>query len=61
MSWDDDTPDGRYEGSSEALWLDWLKVPGNYAYWHSPELKVRKPQTILAVLLLSLCVLLEHS
>ena len=33
ISWDDDTPDGKYEGSSEALLLDWLKIPGNYSNW----------------------------
>ncbi len=37
MSWDDDTPDGRYKESSEALLLDWLKVPGNYTHWRGKK------------------------
>jgi hypothetical protein len=32
-SWDNDTPTGAYEGSSEALLYDWLKQPGQFAYW----------------------------
>ena len=33
-SWDTDTCNGEYEGSSEALLLDcWLKTPGNFAKW----------------------------
>ena len=33
LAWDDDTPNGEYEGSSEALLIDWLKTPGKYADW----------------------------
>jgi hypothetical protein len=33
VSWDNDTPTGSYEGSSEALLYDWLKQPGEFAYW----------------------------
>ena len=32
-SWDKDTCNGEYEGSSEAMLLDWFKVPGNFAQW----------------------------
>ncbi len=42
ISWDDDTPDGKYEGSSEALLLDWLKTPGNYAKWRGNNRGITK-------------------
>jgi len=32
-SWDNDTPTGGYEGSSEAMLYDWLKQPGQFAFW----------------------------
>jgi len=33
VAWDTDTPNGDFEGSSEAILLDWLKVHGNYSRW----------------------------
>ena len=45
ICWDDDTPNGTYEGSSEALLLDWLKTPGNYAHWRGNNRGITK-QTI---------------
>jgi hypothetical protein len=38
-SWDLDTPNGEYQGSSEEalLYDSWLKVPGNFAFWKGNE------------------------
>jgi hypothetical protein len=42
MSWDDDTPDGAFPMSSEAMLLDWLKTPGNYANWRGNDCGITK-------------------
>jgi hypothetical protein len=33
LAWDSDTSNKAYEGSSEALLLDWIMTPGKYAEW----------------------------
>ena len=42
ISWDNDTPTGSYEGSLEALLYDWLKQPGEFAYWKGNSQGVSK-------------------
>ena len=42
IPWDNDTETGEYDGSSEAMLLDWLKIPGNFAHWKGNERGISK-------------------
>jgi hypothetical protein len=42
LSWDDDTADGSFAMSSEAMLLDWLKTPGNYQTWRGNDRGITK-------------------
>ena len=44
LAWDTDTPDGKYEGSSEAMLLDWLKTPSNYSFWKGNNIGTSKSE-----------------
>ncbi len=44
LAWDTDTPDGKYEGSSEAMLLDWLKTPSNYSFWKGNSIGTSKSE-----------------
>jgi hypothetical protein len=42
LAWDDDTAEGLFPMSSEAMLLDWLKTPGNYANWRGNDRGITK-------------------
>ena len=42
IPWDTDTANKKYEGSSDALLLDWLKAHGNYARWRGNKRGISK-------------------
>lgn len=49
IPWDTDTPNGEYEGSSEAILIDWLKTHGNYSRWRGNKEGLSKQKIQLEI------------